>query len=128
MRGKSLLTVTLTVLLGGLTFMAPAAGANAAAGERAAASACRTIEITGRRVALLEYPFTNADPLRVRKRGQRLTSCRFVKGNGSNGYANKCGRRGHNWFEVRIPRTRTAIGLTVTRAFVPATCARVVAK
>ncbi|MEV4072245.1 hypothetical protein [Nonomuraea fuscirosea] len=92
---------------------------------KARASACRKIVITGVRVGVREFAFTNGDVLRVRNTGSTLTSCGVLRGNGSNGYADKCGRSGRDWFQVTIPATRNWLGQSVTRGFVPMTCARV---
>ncbi|MGW0481182.1 hypothetical protein [Nonomuraea sp. NPDC003214] len=99
-----------------------AAGKNVGTGKGAA---CRKVVITGVRVGVREFAFTNADVLRVRDTGSTLTSCGTLRGNGSNGYADKCGRSGYNWYKVTIPATRNWAGQTVTEGFVPVTCARV---
>ncbi|PRX44877.1 hypothetical protein B0I32_1495 [Nonomuraea fuscirosea] len=101
-----------------------ATSATSATGK-ARASACRKIVITGVRVGVREFAFTNGDVLRVRNTGSTLTSCGVLRGNGSNGYADKCGRSGRDWFQVTIPATRNWLGQSVTRGFVPVTCARV---
>lgn len=118
---RALIAITIAVLATAAALIA--APAQAATGGQA--SACRNIQITGGRVAVREFAFTNDTVLRVRTRGAVLRSCGFVSGNGSNGYANKCGFTGRSWFQVNIPATRNPLGLTVTKGFVPATCARV---
>ncbi|MEV4837030.1 hypothetical protein AB0K05_21050 [Nonomuraea sp. NPDC049486] len=97
----------------------------ASTASKARKAACRKIVITGVRVGVREFAFTNADVLRVRDTGRTLTSCGVLRGNGSNGYADKCGRSGRNWYLVKIPATRNWLGQSLTQGYVPATCARV---
>ncbi|MEU6713806.1 SH3 domain-containing protein [Nonomuraea sp. NPDC046802] len=86
------------------------------------AAACRSLRVTGGNVAIREFPFTNGAVLRTVPTGTTFSTCELLRGNGSNGYASKCGRTGHNWYKVRSGRT------TVTGSpfgYVPATCVRV---
>ncbi|MEU8355635.1 hypothetical protein AB0C27_06420 [Nonomuraea sp. NPDC048882] len=117
-------TTSTTTSATGSTASASTTSATSATGK-ARASACRKIVITGVRVAVREFAFTNGDVLRVRDTGSTLTSCGVLRGGGANGYADKCGRTGHDWFQVIIPATRNWLGQSVTRGFVPVTCARV---
>ncbi|MEU8244754.1 hypothetical protein [Nonomuraea sp. NPDC048916] len=86
------------------------------------ASACRKLQVTGGRIAIRDFPFTNGLIVRAVPRGTILTSCEFVAGNGSNSYPPKCGRRGTSWYKVASGR------LTITGSpfgYVAATCVRV---
>ncbi|MEU4227277.1 hypothetical protein AB0F17_23535 [Nonomuraea sp. NPDC026600] len=100
-----------------LAILAPAA-ANAQSSTSQAAAACRTIQVTGGKVAIREFPFTNGEILATVPHGTLLTSCGFLRGNGSNGYEIKCGSGGHDWYAVR---SRTGV-----TGHVPATCVRVI--
>ena len=111
------LTAACIAVPAALAILAPAA-ANAQSASPQAAAACRTIQVTGRTAAILDLPFTNAITLATVPRGTLLTSCGFLRGNGSNGYGLKCGKGGHDWYAVR---SRTG-----TTGHIPATCVRVI--
>lgn len=125
---RALIAITIASAASAGVLISAPSSANASSAQAATAqqqaSACRSVVVTGGRIAVREWPFVNADILRVRTRGQVLRSCKFVRGNGSNSYPNKCGASGRNWLEVNIPRTRTEIGFVVTKGYIAATCAR----
>ncbi|MGW2156070.1 hypothetical protein [Nonomuraea sp. NPDC001699] len=117
-------TVGASVLAAAFVLAAVPASAQAQS-QAPAAAACRQIVITGSNVGVREFAFNNGQVLQTRKTGSVLTSCQFLRGNGSNGYTPKCGASGYNWYQVNIKPTRDEIGLVVTKGYVPATCARV---
>ncbi|TXK35126.1 SH3 domain-containing protein [Nonomuraea sp. C10] len=95
---------------------AAAGPATADSAQQGTAVVCNKVKVTGSRVALREFAFTNAQVLRVVPRGTTLTSCGIEHPNGS-GYT-KCGRVGYDWHRVTTPAGRTA--------YVPATCVRAI--
>jgi hypothetical protein len=103
--------------------VAPTAAVTIGTAQRApVAEVCRRIQVTGSRVAIRDYPFTNGLVVRVLRRGAVLTSCERVRGGGANSYV-KCGRSGRDWYRVDSGRL-TVIGSP--NGYVPATCVRVI--
>lgn len=97
------------------------AGALASAPAQADASvsqACRDIQVTGGKVAIRDFAFTNGLNIRTVRRGTVLRSCGLVTGGG---YFRKCGVTDNRWFKVisgRVTVTGSRFG------FVAASCAR----
>ncbi|MDR8414354.1 hypothetical protein MTP10_37195 [Nonomuraea sp. 3-1Str] len=117
-------TIAAPVLAAAFVLITVPASAQAQS-QAPAASACRQIVITGSNVGVREFAHNNAQVLQTRKTKSVLTSCQFVRGNGSNSYTPKCGASGRNWFQVNIKPTRDEVGFEVNKGYVPATCARV---
>lgn len=89
---------------------------------RESAAPCRRIQVTGRNVAIRDFPFVNGLILRTLRTGTVLTTCERAVRQAGSGYPSKCGLRGAAWYKVRSGR------VTVTGSpfgFVPATCVRV---
>ncbi|TMR88297.1 hypothetical protein [Nonomuraea basaltis] len=84
------------------------------------AAPCRKIQITGRNVAIRDFPFVNGLVLRTVRTGTILTTCERTRLAGSS-YPSKCGLRGDVWYKVRSGR----VSITGSPfGFVPVTCAR----